>query len=141
MSSCLSGLPVAGLTADADRRLESEAVLQGSGEAAREYRMDKQPPPAQVQIQIDPNEAIGIYANFVVLTHSDHEFILDFARNLPGLPRPKVFSRILMTPATARSFLGRLQAMVEGYEAQYGKIRTQGELPPVRDIGFKPESH
>ena len=103
--------------------------------------MEKQPPPAQVQVQIDPNEAIGIYANFVVLAHSDHEFILDFARNLPGLPRPKVFSRILMTPTTARSFLGRLQAMVEGYEAQYGKIRTQGEPPPVRDIGFKPESH
>lgn len=117
------------------------AVSGYRGPATGEWKMENKPPPAQVQVQIDPNEAIGIYANFVVLAHSDHEFILDFARNLPGLPRPKVFSRILMTPATARSFLGRLHAMVEGYEAQYGKIRTQGELPPVRDIGFKPESH
>ena len=104
--------------------------------------MEKQPkpPPPQVQVQIDPSEAEGIYANLVLLAHSSSEFILDFARILPGVPRAKVYSRIIMTPQNARSLLRALESRIESYESQFGKIRTQGDSAPSRDIGFTTET-
>jgi hypothetical protein len=101
--------------------------------------MDK--PPAgqqqQMQIQIDPGDAEGIYSNFVLLAHSSSEFILDFARILPGVPKAKVYSRIIMTPQNARSLLMALETKVEAYESQFGKIRVEGDPNSTRDIGFK----
>ena len=104
--------------------------------------MEKQskPPSPQVQVQIEPSEAEGIYANLVLLAHSSSEFILDFARILPGVPRAKVYSRIIMTPQNARSLLRALQARIESYESQFGKIRAQGDTSPSRDIGFTTET-
>jgi hypothetical protein len=58
---------------------------------------------------------------------------------LPGLPQAKVHARIIMTPQNARSLLRALEARVESYETQYGKIPGQGEASPSRDIGFKTE--
>jgi hypothetical protein len=103
--------------------------------------MDKAqaPPPSSVQVQIEPTEAEGIYANLVLLAHSSSEFILDFARMLPGVQRAKVYSRIIMTPQNARALHRALEARLEAYETQYGKIRIQGDGPPHRDIGFKAE--
>ncbi|MDM7913797.1 MAG: DUF3467 domain-containing protein [Candidatus Eisenbacteria bacterium] len=98
------------------------------------------PPPGSIQVQIEPTEAEGIYANLVLLAHSPSEFILDFARMMPGAPRAKVYSRIILTPQNARSLLRALEQRIEQYEAQFGKIRVQGETPPARDIGFKPET-
>ena len=76
--------------------------------------MEKQPKPtsAQVQVKIEPSEAEGIYANLVLLAHSSSEFILDFARMLPGIPRAKVYSRIIMTPQNARALLKTLEARI-----------------------------
>ena len=100
--------------------------------------MEKQskPPSSQVQVQIDPSEAEGIYANLVLLAHSPSEFILDFARILPGVPRAKVYSRIIMTPQNARSLLRALTSRIQSYESQHGKIREPGDSSPSRDIGF-----
>jgi hypothetical protein len=91
----------------------------------------------QIQIQIDAGDAEGTYSNFVLLAHSSSEFILDFARLLPGLPKAKVYSRIIMTPQNARAFLKALEAKIDAYEAQFGKIRVEGEPSSTRDIGFK----
>jgi hypothetical protein len=104
--------------------------------------MDKAqtPPSTQVQVQIEPTEAEGIYANLVLLAHSSSEFILDFARMLPGVQRAKVYARIIMTPQNARALHRALEARIEAYEAQFGKIRVHGEGPPQRDIGFKADS-
>lgn len=107
---------------------------------ARGDSMEKQAPPTQVQVHIEPTEAEGIYANLVFLAHSPSEFILDFARLLPGVSRAKVYARIIMTPQTARSLHSALGSRIEAYETQHGKIRTQGEPPPNRDIGFKTEN-
>lgn len=104
--------------------------------------MDKAqtPPPTPVQVQIEPTEAEGIYANLVLLAHSSSEFILDFARMLPGIPRAKVYARVIMTPQNARALHRALEARIDAYETQYGKIRVHGEGPPQRDIGFKTEA-
>ena len=102
--------------------------------------MEKQPASTQMQVQIDPTEAEGIYANLVLLAHSPSEFILDFARILPGVPRAKVYARIIMTPQNARSLLRGLQTRIEAYEAQHGNIKTPGDSQPTRDIGFTTET-
>lgn len=96
-------------------------------------------PQGQIQVKIDP-DLEGIYANLVLLAHSPSEFILDFARMLPGITQAKVQARIIMTPQNARSLLRALEARVESYETQFGKIPTQGEPGPSRDIGFKTET-
>ena len=100
--------------------------------------MEKQPKPtsAQVQVKIEPSEAEGIYANLVLLAHSSSEFILDFARMLPGIPRAKVYSRIIMTPQNARALLKTMEARIASYESQFGKIPEHGTSAPTRDIGF-----
>lgn len=104
--------------------------------------MDKQPKQAgaQVSVQIDPKEAEGIYSNLVLLAHSSSEFILDFARMLPGLQRAKVVSRIIMTPQNAQALLKALEARIGSFETQFGKIRSGGEETSTRDIGFKTET-
>jgi hypothetical protein len=101
--------------------------------------MDKPPTghPQQLQVQLDPQDAEGTYSNFVLLAHSPSEFFLDFARILPGVPRAKVYSRVIMTPQTARSLLKALEAKIEAYENQFGKIRVEGDPSSTRDIGFK----
>lgn len=101
-------------------------------------KMEKPPAgPHQLQIQIDAGDSEGIYSNFVLLAHSSSEFILDFARILPAVPKAKVHARIIMTPQTARALLKALESKVEAFETQFGKIRVEGEPSPTRDIGFK----
>ena len=104
----------------------------------------KTPPPAaprpaqQVQVQLGEQEAEGIYSNLVLMTHSPSEFILDFARLLPGVPKAKVFARIVMTPQNAKSLLVVLQKNIEKYEEKHGKIPgSSGFPPPSREIGFR----
>ncbi len=102
--------------------------------------MDKPPVPPvgqPMQVQIDASNAEGIYSNLVLLAHSPSEFILDFARILPGIPQAKVYARIIMTPQNARSLLRALETRVESYEAQFGKIRIEGDASSKGDIGFK----
>ncbi len=99
------------------------------------------PPPGapgqQVQVQLGEKEAEGIYSNLVLISHSASEFILDFARMLPGIPKAKVYSRIIMTPQNAKSLLGVLQRNLETYEKKHGKIPATGSAESSREIGFK----
>lgn len=100
-----------------------------------------QPHPQQIQIQVDASEAKDFYANLVLIAHSPSEFILDFARMLPGTPKAKLCARIIMTPQNAQVLMKGLEARVKAYETQYGKIPGQIEPPSHRDIGFKTEGH
>jgi hypothetical protein len=88
-------------------------------------------------VQLGEKEAEGIYANLVLITHSPSEFVLDFARMLPGTPKAKVYSRIVMTPQNAKSLLGVLQRNLENYEKKHGKVTAAGTPEPSREIGFK----
>ena len=86
-----------------------------------------QPPPAQsFEIGLNEREAEGIYSNLVFIAHSPSEVILDFARAMPGLQKPRVFARIIMTPQHAKSLLSALGQNLGNYEQQFGAIPLAG---------------
>ncbi|MEW6687057.1 MAG: DUF3467 domain-containing protein [Candidatus Edwardsbacteria bacterium] len=94
-----------------------------------------QPPPT-LNIEISEKESEGIYSNLAFIAHSPSEFIIDFARVLPGLPKAKVYARIVMTPQHARLLLNALEENIKKYEAQFGKIKTFGP-EEKEEIGFQ----
>ena len=67
------------------------------------------------------------YYNLSIITHSLSEFVVDFATMLPGMNKPEVTSRILMTPENAKKFLVALQDNISKYEAHFGPIKFYGE--------------
>ena len=91
--------------------------------------------PPQINMEIGEREAEGIYSNFVVISHSLSEFVLDFARVLPGTPKSKVFARVVMTPPNVRALLNALETNVKKYEETFGKIHTLDENQS-KGIGF-----
>ena len=98
-----------------------------------EAKRQQQPP--QINMEIGEREAEGIYSNFVVISHSLSEFVLDFARVLPGTPKSKVFARVVMTPPNVTGLLHALETNIKKYEEQFGKIRTLNE-GQSKEIGF-----
>ena len=73
-------------------------------------------------IDIAEDQFLGVYSNLVVISHSSSEFVLDFARVMPGLPNAKVVSRIVMTPDHVKRLLRALSDNIERYEDIYGDI-------------------
>ena len=97
----------------------------------------QRPAPQQtLNVELGDKEAEGIYSNFVVISHSLSEFVLDFARVLPGSPKSKVYARVIMTPTNVRALLNALDQNIKKYEDQFGKIRTPGEAAGGKEIGF-----
>ncbi len=89
-------------------------------------------------IEIDDQVAQGKYSNLAILSHSRSEFIVDFATKLPGLPKPKVISRIVMTPEHAKRLLYSLQENVARYESTHGPIeihQREQNAPSLRPVG------
>lgn len=97
--------------------------------------MEQQKP--KLNVELGEKEAEGIYSNFVLLSHSPSEFILDFARILPGAPKAKVFSRIVMTPPNAKALLDTLRKNIEMYEEKHGSIKVAGRTDAPSNIGFR----
>lgn len=85
--------------------------------------MDNKPSQQGFQLELSPDIAQGEYANLALITHSSSDFILDFARMLPGVPKPQVRSRVIMAPEHAKRLLMALQENVYKYEQQFGKIK------------------
>jgi len=71
-----------------------------------------------------------------LITHSPSEFIIDFARVLPGTPKSKVYARIVMTPQHVRMLQNALEENVKKYENRFGKIKMLGK-ENEKDIGFQ----
>ena len=94
------------------------------------------PAPTQIKIDLEPSEAEGIYSNLAFLHLSPSEFILDFARLMPGPPRAKVLSRVILTPQTAKAVARLLDENVRRYEEQHGEIRLPGSAQNAAPIGF-----
>ncbi len=92
----------------------------------------------QINIELPPEQAEGIYSNLALITHSPAEFVIDFTRLLPGVPKTKVYARIIMTPQHAKSLLSALEDNVKKYESQYGEIKMHGNLGTGKQFGFQP---
>jgi hypothetical protein len=82
----------------------------------------EQNPGQQINIELGEKEAEGIYSNLAIISHSPAEFIIDFTRIFPGIPKAKVHSRIIMTPQHAKLFLNAMKENIHRYENQYGEI-------------------
>ena len=76
----------------------------------------------KLSFELKQDVAKGTYSNLVIITHSHSEFILDFATMLPGLPKPEVSNRIIMSPEHAKRLLLALKDNIEKYENQNGTI-------------------
>ena len=92
--------------------------------------------PQPIEIGLGEREAEGIYSNVVFIAHSPAEVILDFARALPGLPKARVFARVIMTPQHAKGLLGALEQNLKNYETNFGPIKLAGENPRGKEMGF-----
>ncbi|MBI9070418.1 MAG: DUF3467 domain-containing protein [Melioribacteraceae bacterium] len=88
----------------------------------------------QINIELGEKEAEGIYSNLAIITHSPAEFIIDFTRVVPGMPKAKVHSRIITTPQHAKMLLKALQDNIDKFEARFGEINIEGQ--PNQQFGF-----
>lgn len=92
----------------------------------------------EIQIELSDEIAQGIYSNLAIISHSTSEFVVDFIRIVPGVPKAKVKSRIILTPEHAKRLLMALKDNIDKFEQQNGSIRIQndpGFLPPIGGIG------
>ena len=86
--------------------------------------MEENKKPNQINVELKEEIAQGIYSNLAIITHSSAEFVVDFVRIMPGIPKAEVKSRIILTPEHAKRLLMALQDNVEKYEAVHGKIKS-----------------
>ncbi len=92
----------------------------------------------QINIELNEEVADGIYSNLAIITHSPAEFVIDFVRVMPGMPKAKVKSRIVLTPQHAKRLLRALADNIEKYEAVHGMISDakSHEGGPSFPMGF-----
>lgn len=88
----------------------------------------------QINIELKEDTAEGVYSNLVMISHSPEEFILDFIRVMPGVPKARVKSRIIVTPQHAKRLLRALADNIDKYEAAHGEIEER--TPPGQPIRF-----
>ena len=85
--------------------------------------------PNAINIELSEDIAEGEYANLAMIAHSTSEFVLDFIRLMPGLPKAKVKARIILTPEHAKRLQAALAENIERYEKAYGHIKQQPDAP------------
>ena len=81
----------------------------------------------QINIEMDEKIAQGIYSNLAIINHSVSEFVVDFVTIMPGLPKSKVKSRIILTPQHAKRFLKALNDNVKRFENAHGVIKEHDQ--------------
>ena len=77
----------------------------------------------QINIELSEEVAEGVYSNLVMIAHSNSEFVLDFIRLMPGVPKAKVKSRVVVTPEHAKRLMAALYDNIKKYEEQHGMIK------------------
>lgn len=85
--------------------------------------MADQPKKGQLNIELPEELAEGTYANLAVITHSPSEFVLDFIRMMPGMPKARVQSRMILTPQHAKRLMRALGDNIRKFEEQHGPIK------------------
>ena len=81
-----------------------------------------------LNIELSEEVAEGVYSNLAIITHSPSEFIFDFIRIMPGVPKGRVKSRIVMTPEHAKKLLRALSDNISKYEDGIGSIREGDQI-------------
>ena len=90
----------------------------------------------QLNIELDESIADGTYSNLAIINHSVSEFVVDFVNIMPGQPKSRVKSRIILTPQHAKRFLKALNDNVHRFENAHGEIKDY-EQPPI-PLNFGP---
>lgn len=88
-----------------------------------------------IDLELDEVTAQGHYSNLAIISHSATEFVVDFAAMLPGVPKAKVKSRIILTPEHAKRLLMSLQDNITRYESNMGQIKFR--QPEQHNSGYK----
>lgn len=83
----------------------------------------------QIDIELTEEIAEGEYANLAMIAHSSSEFVIDFIRLMPGLPKAKVKSRVVITPEHAKRLLAALADNITKFEESFGEIKQTQEAP------------
>ncbi|MDD5508312.1 MAG: DUF3467 domain-containing protein [Bacteroidales bacterium] len=98
--------------------------------------MEEQKKMGQINIELSDEVAEGIYSNLAIITHSQSEFILDFVKMMPGVPKAKVKSRIILTPQHAKRLYRALKDNITKYESIHGTIKEPvGDVMPPFALG------
>ena len=90
---------------------------------------EKENSKGQFQVELPADVAQGDYANFAIITHSSSDFVLDFDRVLPGVPKAQVKSRVILAPEHAKRLLMALQENIVRYEREFGPIKIPNQEP------------
>lgn len=90
----------------------------------------------QINIELDEKTAEGIYSNLAIINHSNTEFVVDFVTIMPGVPKAKVKSRIVLTPQHAKRLLKALGENIHRFETAHGEIK-EGEATQI-PLNFGP---
>lgn len=86
----------------------------------------------QINIELKEEVGQGTYSNLAIITHSTSEFVLDFVRVMPGIPKAEVKSRVILTPEHAKRLLQALHENIEKYEKMHGPIKKiEGPAGPA----------
>lgn len=93
--------------------------------------MENQDQSNQINIELSEEMAEGIYSNLAMIAHSNTEFVIDFIRLMPGVPKAKVKSRIVMTPEHAVRFLQALKDNLDRYQDTFGDIKDMSDMPKI----------
>ena len=89
----------------------------------------------QVSIELTEDVAMGVYSNLAIITHSPSEFVCDFIQMMPGVPKGKVRSRVVMTPQNAKRLMMALQDNLSKFESHFGEI-SEDQMPPMPPMNF-----
>lgn len=99
---------------------------------------DQQQPGQQINVELGEKEAEGIDSNLAIITHSPAEFVIDFTRVLPGVPKARVHARLVMTAQHAKLLLRALEDNISKYEMKFGEIKIHGDVAGGGGFGFSP---
>ena len=97
-----------------------------------------EPVQQQINIELGEKEGEGIYSNLAIITHSPAEFVIDFTRVLPGVPKAKVHARIIMTPQHTKMLLNAIEDNIKKFEQKFGEIKLVGDQQGGALFGFQP---
>lgn len=97
--------------------------------------MEKKNKENKINIELPESISDGVYSNLAIITHSSSEFVCDFVQLMPGMPKAKVRSRVVMTPQNAKRLLRALKDNIKKFESHLGEIPDDGQSMPPMNFG------